>query len=86
MTAINQISRTVDWMYAGDVSTITRVSNTSGYVYYFLFGAIDSRTNDAAHVVSYLGDPVLPVFYLKSNVAITSGTGTSADPYRVEIA
>ena len=28
---------------------------------------------------------IRPTFYLKSNVAITSGTGTSSDPYMITL-
>ena len=44
-------------------------------------------TSGSIWYTSATGDDyaVRPTFYLKSNVAITGGTGTSSDPYRLAL-
>ena len=77
----NQTLLDNNWMYMGLYEwTLTRVSNYNDFSYYI------------AHIgsVDHVGDihtrsGIRPAFYLKSNVAITSGDGSSSNPYRLEL-
>ena len=69
-----------NWMYMGATEwTITPSSSRSGIVfgvyefgYLYSYSAVD-------------GYAARPVFYLKSNVELSGGTGTSSDPYRLAV-
>ena len=59
--------------------TITPYSSSSYSVFYvdrrgYLYGSTASN-----------GYAARPVFYLKSNVELSGGTGTSSDPYRLAV-
>ena len=70
-----------NWMYLGAYEwTISRISNSTDMV----FGVLYSGCFFGGNVTS--GSSVRPSFYLKSNVAITSGDGSSTSPYRVTLA
>ena len=70
-----------NWLYLGSGErTITPYSSLSYYVFNV---SINGYLN--SHGASY-GYAVRPVFYLKSNVALVDGVGSSGDPYRVAIA
>ena len=70
-----------NWLYLGsDEWTITPRSSDSSFVFYvYNYGSLLS------YIANY-GNAVRPVFYLKSNVALVDGVGSSGDPYRVAIA
>ena len=69
-----------NWLYMGLYEwTITPNSSYSNYVL-----SVDNNgylLNDRASV----GYAARPVFYLKSNVALQGGSGTSSDPYRLAV-
>ena len=73
---------TNNWMYTGDSSewTITRRSDTTDFgIYIFMNGDLTYLNVDGF----YGGPTVRPVFYLKSNVNLTSGDGSRSNPFRV---
>ena len=71
-----------NWLYLGSVEwTITPNSSNSNYVFYVFYNGIVDNYYNARR-----GNAVRPVFYLKSNVALVDGVGSSGDPYRVAIA
>ena len=79
----NNTNRNNNWMFMGLYEwTISRRSDNTGYA----FGV--TRTGDVNYVSVgynyYFG--VRPSFYLKSNVAITSGDGSQNSPFRLSIA
>ena len=69
-----------NWMYMGLYEwTITpSLSSRSGVFGVSSYGNL--RTDSA-----YYGYAARPVFYLKSNVALQGGSGTSSDPYRLAV-
>ena len=69
-----------NWMWMGLYEwTITPVSSSSNNVFYvFNEGYLYSTSAD-------FGDSARPVFYLKSNVELNGGSGTSSDPYRLAV-
>ncbi len=70
-----------NWLYLGlNEWTITPCSSASHLVFYLGSNGI---LNAGSAVIG--SHAVRPTFYLKSNVAITSGTGTSTDPYRLSV-
>ena len=77
-------TRNNNWMFMGlGEWTITRQSGTSNRaIYLTTSGAIG---NGYVHI-DYGHRAIRPTFYLKSNVAITSGDGSSSNPYRLSIA
>ena len=78
----NDTNRNNNWMYMGGYKwTISRGSDSTNRAFFVDFtGAMsDVSVNNLG------GYGVRPSFYLKSNVAITGGTGTSSDPYRVSL-
>ena len=69
-----------NWMYMGLVEwTIIPYSSLSNSVFYVGISGRLSFYN------AYLGYAARPVFYLKSNVALQGGSGTSSDPYRLAV-
>ena len=69
-----------NWMYMGLVEwTITPISSSSSYV--FCVGSSGSLNGSNARY----GYAARPVFYLKSNVQLEGGSGTSSDPYRLAV-
>ncbi len=70
-----------NWLYLGsDERTITPYSSNGVPVF-----IVNNRGN-LNDYYAYVGLAVRPVFYLKSNVALVDGVGSSGDPYRVAIA
>ena len=70
-----------NWMHMGTSEwTISRASDYSNYA--FGLGSAGLVGNG---VVNLDGHAVRPTFYLESNIEISSGTGTSSDPYRLSI-
>ncbi len=72
-----------NWMYMGLTEwTISRGSNNTNYAFIVAnSGYIDTREVYANEYTR----AVRPTFYLKSNVAITSGDGSSSSPYRITL-
>ena len=69
-----------NWLYMGLREwTITPDSSASNIV--FIVDLNGSLNSSNAH----LGYSARPVFYLKSNVALQGGSGTSNDPYRLAV-
>ena len=69
-----------NWLYLGSNEwTITPYSSGSNYVFYV------SGSDFLGNYTAYNGFAVRPVFYLKSNVAITNGDGSSTNPYKLSI-
>ena len=69
-----------NWLYMGlDEWTVTPVSSYSSYVFHVY--------NDGSLIYygARYGYAARPVFYLKSNVALQGGSGTSSDPYRLAV-
>ena len=67
------------WIFSGNEEmTITRASDDNINVFYILSSG---RFNFS--FANYVNCDVRPVFYLNSNVILTGGTGTQADPYRI---
>ena len=65
-----------NWMYMGlSEWTITPYSSSSHFVFYVRINGYLSVTN------ALYGYAARPVFYLKSNVALQGGNGTSNDPF-----
>ena len=80
----NNTNRNNNWMFMGlDEWTISRSSDYT-YSAYLAFIVRNTGGVDLGNVGYYFG--VRPSFYLKSNVAITSGDGTSSNPYRLSYA
>ncbi len=72
-----------NWLYLGSNNdwTITPNSSYSNAVFSVnYYGYVDSYSS------AHIGNAARPVFYLKSNVALVDGVGTSSEPYRVAIA
>ena len=69
-----------NWMYLGVYEwTLTPDSSASNYVFsVYSSGYLNSNN-------AYFGYAARPVFYLKSNVALQGGNGTSSDPYRLAV-
>ena len=69
-----------NWLYMGlDEWTVTPNSSSSDYVF---------NVSSNGYLDSYsarLGYAARPVFYLKSNVALQGGSGTSSDPYALSV-
>ena len=73
-SAINE-----NWLYLGDYEwTISRYTNTSGGSYAVLS---DGSMGAAFDVTS--SNATRPCFYLTSSTTYVSGSGTSADPFRI---
>ena len=69
-----------NWLYMGLYEwTIAPVLSSSNYVFYVNY---DGRLNGKGARNGY---SARPVFYLKSNVALQGGSGTSSDPYRLAV-
>ena len=69
-----------NWLYMGLYEwTITPYSSVSNNVF-----AVNSNGLLYNYSASY-GYAARPVFYLKSNVELSGGTGTSSDPYRLAV-
>ena len=69
-----------NWLYMGLVEwTIIPNSSYSRSVFYVFYRG---RLNTS---FANFGCAARPVFYLKSNVALQGGTGTSSDPYRLAV-
>lgn len=86
-TTTNYYGRTLNtattnnWLFTSGQNTwfITRNSSSNNSQYYLT----SSGTINVASVSSSY--QVRPCFYLNSNVKISSGTGTSSNPYRIEV-
>ncbi len=77
----NSTNTSNNWLYLGAYEwTISRISNSTDMV----FGVLYSGCTFGGNVTS--GSSVRPSFYLKSNVGIISGDGSSTNPYRVALA
>ena len=69
-----------NWLYLGsDELTITPHSSSSSAVFRVYSGGY------LLYNVANFGSAVRPVFYLKSNVAITSGDGSQNSPFKIEL-
>ena len=69
-----------NWLYMGLYEwTITPYSSFSSFVFRVLYNGYLLNDN-----VRY-GYSARPVFYLKSNVSLQGGSGTSSDPYRLAV-
>ena len=69
-----------NWMYMGLIEwTITPDSSGSPLVFDVL------NTGKLIYTYAYSDYSARPVFYLKSNVALQGGSGTSSDPYRLAV-
>ena len=66
-----------DWLYNSSQWLMSSVSSVSDYVINL------STQGDVTINKPYYTGTVFPTFYLTSDVSITSGTGTSTDPYLV---
>ncbi len=77
----NDTNRNNNWMFMGlNEWTISRRSDDTG----FAFRVSPTGIVDSLYVYNYRFG-VRPSFYLKSNVAITSGDGSSTNPYRLSV-
>ena len=65
-----------NWLYK---NSYYWTMSPSSSISYFVFGVYSSGY--VRHNIAYNSLGVVPAVYLKSNVVIKSGTGTSADPY-----
>ena len=75
----NDTNRNNNWMYMGLLEwTIIPDSSRSYHVFFVRNGGLNSD-------FAYLGYAARPVFYLKSNVSLQGGSGTSSDPYRLAV-
>ena len=80
----NNTNRNNNWMFMGLYEwTISRSSDNLYYAFHVSYTGYVS-SNFVYYVNIVYG--VRPSFYLKSNVAITSGDGTSSNPYRLSYA
>ena len=69
-----------NWMYMGLYEwTITPYSSYSDIVFYVDYNGLLNLLS------ANRGNSARPVFYLKSNVALQGGSGTSSDPYRLAV-
>ena len=69
-----------NWLYMGLIEwTITPNSSSSNSVFYVSSNGYLSSSGASS------GCAARPVFYLKSNVALQGGSGTSSDPYRLAV-
>ena len=76
----NDTNRNNNWLFMGITEwTITPIMLSSNY----LCNLVDNGSIEEDE--SYLGYAARPVFYLKSNVKIAGGSGTSSDPYRISL-
>ena len=75
----NDTNRNNNWMYMGlNEWTISIRSDVTHNAYYIPdIGRLDEGYTDERI------SAIRPVFYLNSNVILTGGTGTQADPYRI---
>ena len=64
-----------DWLMSGSTYFLTQYSNSTTEVFYY--NVADNWPRDSVNVIAL----VFPTFYLSSDVVITSGTGSSTDPY-----
>ena len=72
-------STSSNWMYLGSNEwTISRNSDHFNFIF-----LVDSSGNAYGNYTIGYSRAVRPVFYLNSNVAYISGTGTSSDPIRI---
>ena len=79
-TADYRAAASTNWMYMGIIEwTLPRSSdNTTNAFAVNAHGAVSNGTVYNAYTVR-------PTFSLSSNVTYASGSGTSSDPYRIEI-
>ena len=68
-----------DWLYVADSYERTMTSNAS-----YVYGVWCVDDGDASSAYSYYPRGSRPTFYLKSDISVTDGTGTSSDPYIVK--
>ncbi len=71
----------LNWLYLGSSEWTITPRSSNSYSVFFV-----SYSGHLASNLASLGIAVRPVFYLKSNVALVDGVGSSGDPYRVAIA
>ena len=74
------------WIYGyanGYKLTMTSRTDTSGNVFGIKLSGSISERGMLDNVTTNYSNNIFPVFYLKSSVSITSGTGTQDDPYLV---
>ena len=76
----NSTITTNNWMYMGATEwTITPISSYSSSVFFV------NSSGNLSYYNAFDGAAARPVFYLKSNVALQGGSGTSNDPYRLAV-
>ena len=72
-----------NWLYDGAGGIWTIVNRNSGNGSVFIISGASNSKGGIASTVVYMPQKVLPIVYLKSNIKITGGTGTSSDPYKL---
>ncbi len=83
----NSTATSNNWMYMGlSEWTISRKSDDTYEAFFVGYGGDVSSYNVEGVMDMYGYFTVRPTFYLKSNVALTSGNGTSTNPFRIELA
>ena len=77
----NATCKNNNWLFKGNTEWILpQLASSSVYAFYVLSGG---RVNDNSVGGNQYGGR--PVLYLKSNVLITSGDGTSSNPYQLQV-
>ncbi len=76
----NDTNRNNNWMFMrlDELAITPRSSYSSGVFAVSSYGSLGSSSADGGYAAR-------PVFYLKSNVALQGGSGTSSDPYRLAV-
>ena len=69
-----------NWMYMGLYEWTITPSSSDSYVVFSV-----SYSGYLYYDGAIIGSAARPVFYLKSNVALQGGSGTSSDPYRLAV-
>jgi len=77
----NNNCKNMDWLYNGKGQRFITYNSNFSYVYFY---TSDTGTVGHADAV-YSGAGIRPTAYLKSNVVIISGDGSSSDPYQLDI-
>ncbi len=76
-------SKDVNWLFNDSgIWSITPYSENDNSVFY-VFGS--GTVSNSSSPVNYYSVGFRPTLYLKSNIKITSGTGTSASPFQVSL-
>ncbi len=77
----NSTNTSNDWLYSGSYEwTISRRSDYAGHAFAVYYPGYVFSVNGYFDILG-----VRPSFYLKSNVAITSGDGSQNSPFRIEL-